>query len=199
MAEGEAVSKGVAYISGPMRSLPDFNYPRFNAVEAKLVEEGWEVRNPARHFEGDTSREFSEYMELDYLDVIAADTVFLLPGWQDSEGARLEVQVAQSLGKSFQLVDDATEVMPAELEAAALVRNGKRQAAYGHPSQDFERTAKIWSGVLGVDVSPLQVSLCMAGLKMSRLVGTPDHRDSLVDAHGYFTCYERILDHGRSE
>jgi hypothetical protein len=187
------VYKGIAYISGPMRGLPEYNYPLFNKVEEKLREEGWDVRNPARHFEGDTTRDFSEYMEKDYQDVLDSDTLFLLPGWQDSEGARLEVQVAKSLGKEFVMVDGASEVMPAELEAANLVRNGRRQAAYGHPSQDFARTALIWSGILGVDVSPLQVALCMAGLKMSRLVGTPDHRDSLVDAHGYFTCYERML------
>lgn len=186
--------KGVAYISGPMRSKPEFNYPYFNQVEDRLTDEGWQVLNPARHFDGDTSKDFADYMEKDYLDVIAADTVFLLPGWQDSEGARLEVQVAKSLGKSFQLVDEASATLPAELEAASLVRNGNRQAAYGHPSQDFERTAKIWEGILGVDISTLQVALCMAGLKISRLVGTPRHRDSLVDAHGYFTCYERIID-----
>src|SRR5882762_8605453 len=82
-------SKGVAYISGPMRSKPDFNYPYFDSVEDRLTEEGWQVLNPARHFDGDTSKDFADYMEKDYLDVIAADTVFLLPGWQDSEGARL--------------------------------------------------------------------------------------------------------------
>lgn len=193
------VGKGTAYISGPMRGYPNDNYDYFDKVETQLVDQGWKVLNPARHFEGSHDREWSEYMEKDYLDVIAADALFLLPGWQDSEGARLEVQVAKSLGKEFQMVDGATPTLPAELEAASLVRNGRRQAAYGHPSADFDRTGKIWSGILGVEVSPLQVALCMAGLKISRLVGTPDHRDSLVDAHGYFVCYQRIIDFDEAE
>lgn len=190
--------RAVAYISGPMRSMPDCNYPYFNQVQKKLEDEGWAVRNPARHFNGDTDHTFAEYMELDYADVLASDTVFLLPGWQDSEGARLEVQVAKSLGKNFQLVDDATETLPVESEAQHLVRNGVRQQNYGDPNQDFSRTALMWSAIFGVDVTAFQVSLAMVALKMSRLTGKNTHRDSLVDAVGYLICAERVLDATKS-
>lgn len=188
-----------AYISGPMRGYPNDNYDYFDRVAAKLESEGWIVFNPTRHFEGDQTRKWEEYMSLDIRDVLASDAVFILPRWQDSKGARLEVEVAKAAGKELHYVDQASPVVPAEYEATNLVRNGERQAAYGHPSQDFIRTAKIWSGILGVDVSTLQVALCMAGLKISRLVSTPEHRDSLVDLHGYATCYERILDYANWE
>ena len=36
------------YISGPMRGFPDFNYPKFNAVEEELTRNGWHVDNPAK-------------------------------------------------------------------------------------------------------------------------------------------------------
>lgn len=79
-----------------------------------------------------------------------------------------------------------------ELEARAITRDGDRQKEYGHPRDDWERTAKIWSAILGIDVTPEQAMLCMVGTKMSRLVHSPHHHDSLVDIIGYTICYDRL-------
>jgi hypothetical protein len=199
-AEAPLSPAGVAYISGPMRGKANFNYDLFNEVETQLVAHGWEVLNPTRHFDGDQTREPAEYMALDLEDVIKADAVFLLPGWQDSEGARLEYQAAKFLGKQFFYVNGASQAEPAEMEAASLVRSGKREAQYGHPGEDFRRTAGMWSGYLlsklkpGESITPLDVALMMVHLKTSRLMGDPAHRDSLVDAHGYLTCFEKVLE-----
>jgi hypothetical protein len=76
-------------------------------------------------------------------------------------------------------------------DAKRLVLN-TRQEEYGHPADDFAKTAKIWSAILGVHVRPEQVALCMVGLKLSRLVETPDHRDSMVDAAGYLLTYSLV-------
>lgn len=70
------------------------------------------------------------------------------------------------------------------LQEADRLVNGDRQNSYGRPLDDFQRTAKIWSGILGVDVSPQQVGMCMVGLKLSRLCNK-QKRDSLVDIAGY--------------
>lgn len=50
----------------------------------------------------------------------------------------------------------------------------------------------MWSGVLGVDVTPEDVALMMACLKISRLRSTPHHHDSIVDLIGYAICYSRL-------
>jgi hypothetical protein len=74
-------------------------------------------------------------------------------------------------------------------EADRLV-DGDRQSAYGHPADDFAKTAKIWTGILlprlkvGEEVSAKDVALCMVGVKLSREVNR-HKRDNLVDAAGY--------------
>ena len=83
------------YISGPMTGYPDFNYPAFNAAETWLTDRGHDVLNPARHPKQDT---WAGYLRLDLADVLTADGIALLPGWEASRGAQLEVHVAHSLG-----------------------------------------------------------------------------------------------------
>jgi hypothetical protein len=64
------------------------------------------------------------------------------------------------------------------LQAHALV-NGERGAAYGPPSQDFARTAAMWTVLLGdrlrpgVALTAADVGICMIALKLSREVLSP--------------------------
>jgi hypothetical protein len=78
------------------------------------------------------------------------------------------------------------------LEKAARLTGEDRHAIYGHPFYDFTRTAKIWSAILGVEVTPEQAIACMIGVKLSRLAHTPGHADSIVDVAGYANCLEMI-------
>jgi nucleoside 2-deoxyribosyltransferase len=93
-----------AYLAGPMRGYEDYNYPLFNAVAKELRETGYKISNPA-----ETDAEVAEraevadnplsvYMERDLADVARTDAVFVLPGWEASQGAMIEVTVAQMLG-----------------------------------------------------------------------------------------------------
>lgn len=59
-----------------------------------------------------------------------------------------------------------------------------RQKEYGDVKTNFEKTAKIWSAILGYEVTPQQVSLCMIGLKISR-ESFAHKEDNLVDIAGY--------------
>lgn len=76
-------------------------------------------------------------------------------------------------------------------EASALV-HGPRQAVYGSPPDNLRRIALAWSGVLGVRVTPLQVALCMAAVKLVREGSTPGHRDNLTDTCGYMLMAEMV-------
>lgn len=78
------------------------------------------------------------------------------------------------------------------LHEADRVTAQDREREYGHPLQNHQRIAALWSGVLGIEVTPEQVVLCMIGTKLARLAYTPDHRDSVVDIAGYARAYQRI-------
>lgn len=72
------------------------------------------------------------------------------------------------------------------------IAHGARQADYGHPLDDFSRTAALWGPILGVEVSAEQVALCMIQVKVSRLCNTPGHRDSIIDVAGYAQTLDLI-------
>ena len=110
------MSKPKCYIAGPMRGLPEYNYPAFIIADFKLGLIGWETYNPAkmdlddnkgherqtieeqeahdtplhaRHF---ATRDLEVILKLRAED---GDALIMLPGWAGSIGARAERAVAQ--------------------------------------------------------------------------------------------------------
>ena len=77
-------------------------------------------------------------------------------------------------------------------EADRLI-HGDRNLTYDHPLDNFERIARIWSVVLGIEVTPEQVGLCMVGVKLAREAYLPK-RDNLVDGAGYFGTVQMVRD-----
>ena len=69
-------------------------------------------------------------------------------------------------------------------EEALLTISGPRRGDYGDATESFRRIALTWSAVLGINVTPQQVALCMVGLKICREANAHKH-DSLVDICGY--------------
>lgn len=77
-------------------------------------------------------------------------------------------------------------------EAQKLV-HGARNADYGHPLDDFTRTAAMWSAILGAHITAKQVGLCMIAVKLSRECNK-SKRDNLVDLAGYAETVEWLKD-----
>ncbi len=68
----------------------------------------------------------------------------------------------------------------------------KRERTYGSPAKLFAQVAARWSLVLGHEVSPAQVALCLIDLKLARLTHDPEHLDSIVDLAGYAACLREV-------
>lgn len=102
------------YLAGPMRGLPEFNFPAFDAGDATLTALGHVVFSPAERdrrkgfkTEGLTGHENLAKLGFDLRKALAADTAYiaqyanavaLLPGWQKSAGVAAEVALAHALG-----------------------------------------------------------------------------------------------------
>jgi hypothetical protein len=69
-----------------------------------------------------------------------------------------------------------------------------RGGVYGPPITNHRRIASLWSTYLEHDVTPAQAAMCMALVKVARLIQTPDHADSVDDLAGYAECYRQILE-----
>ncbi len=183
------------YISGPMSNIPGFNFAAFHAADAAWTGCGYSVGNPATNFAGRTDLPRSVYLRQDIYEVLRSDAVAVLPGWQSSKGAALEVAVAEAIG--LPVWDAAYPARPRPphetvTEEAQRIVYGAREQAYGHPADDFERTGRIWAAILGIEqVTAEQVALCMIGLKISRQTNRHG-RDNLVDVCGYAATIERI-------
>ena len=85
-----------------------------------------------------------------------------------------------------------TPIREQTLTTAATLISGERANDYGDATESFTRLAKLWAPVLGVDVTATQVALCLTQLKISRLIATPTHGDSWIDAAGYIALGSEI-------
>lgn len=86
------------YISGPITGNPHYE-DDFETAEYKLREAGYQVFNPAAVPlpERESDRSWAAYMRRDLSLIMRrdADGIALLPGWADSKGSNLEVQIAK--------------------------------------------------------------------------------------------------------
>jgi hypothetical protein len=71
------------------------------------------------------------------------------------------------------------------LHQADVLVNGPRAQEYGSPKVNFGMVAHLWEPIFGVKVTPVQVAIAMSQLKVARLIQSPTHEDSWIDAAGY--------------
>jgi len=197
------------YISGPMTGVPEHNFPAFFAAEERLTQAGFQPLNPARNFGGETDRPRAEYIRADLELLLQCDGIAMLPGWEKSRGAKLEYLIAWELGlpvidiatlqalqpppspwvhlHTLGITETPSPPVPVLTEAAA-VTSGERQNDYGHPRDDFTRTAAMWNGLLAgklrAPITAIDIPLCMIAVKLAREAHR-HKRDNLVDIAGY--------------
>jgi hypothetical protein len=67
-------------------------------------------------------------------------------------------------------------------EAKAIIQD--RGMDYGHPSDNMQRTAALWSSVLEMPITDYQVASCMALVKLARSMET-GKVDNYIDGAAY--------------
>ena len=77
------------------------------------------------------------------------------------------------------------------LYAAAKCVCGEREQDYGTPEDSFGLIGKLWSDYMGVQVTPKDVAMLMALLKVAR-IKSGDKADSFIDLAGYAACAGEI-------
>ena len=117
------------YLAGPMRGLPGWNFDAFDAAEQRWRQAGHHVFSPATiaralgYTWGQTAPvepgtpegncHLRHVLQSDISCLMHSDSIALLPGWENSRGATVEVAVAQFLGLPF---FDAETMLMMEVE-----------------------------------------------------------------------------------
>jgi hypothetical protein len=125
------------YVAGPMTGIPQMNFPCFDDAASALRQRGYEVVSPAEldspesraaalasedgtpagYAEGET---WGQFLARD-VKLIADEgiqAIVVLPGWQESRGARLETFVARLCGLPILKYPHLDPVAPIQIEKA---------------------------------------------------------------------------------
>lgn len=109
------------YLAGPMRGIPEYNFPAFLLAGDILRDQGHTVYNPAEadmeqgfQWEGLTGNEDLGALGFDLRSALRgclswitrhADAIVVLDGWEQSKGARAEVATAVAIGIPVHHID----------------------------------------------------------------------------------------------
>ncbi len=107
-----------AFISGPITNRIDTYQYAFADAQMVLEFLGYKVLNPAWLPKG---LKIEDYVKIDNAMLECSDVIVLLPGWENSEGSRKEVELAKSLG--IQII--AYEVVKDLVKKERMFRDGK--------------------------------------------------------------------------
>lgn len=179
------------YIAGPMRGIYLFNFPAFDAAKHRLVMQGYSVVSPAdidRANGFDPLKDLSddwdwniipEYagtrediIKRDIDELLTCNAIFLLPGWENSTGARAEMSLARWAG--MQVMLDPGTVVPDYTMAKMPVQQPVTNPADNQAIKDSNPKDNIGSkkpGLSAVPCAPLYeagAALAYGGLKYGR-------------------------------
>ena len=112
-------------LSGPMTGLENYNFRAFDNAAADLSQQGFIVFNPADlgraalknfHEVSVGTLAYAQLMEECKRRIETCDMLVLLDGWENSNGAKTELEYALSLGKSVEVYKPLLVKTPVQTE-----------------------------------------------------------------------------------
>ena len=139
------------YLAGPMRGYPEYNFPAFHKAAAELRKRDWKVWSPAERDEAegfdpkaDEAWPLSYYMQFDLPAVCQSQAVIVLPGWEESKGARLEIHTAHAVGIPVYRYDDGSEVTTIPALTGQPVIDYGEKVRYRDEETGYEKETSIY-------------------------------------------------------
>lgn len=163
------------YIAGPMRGYPRFNVDAFDQAAARWSASGWYVVNPAEmdrrtgvdHDADPATVNLRACMRRDLLAILdRCSAIALLPGWEQSNGVRVELALARFLGLdvydavTFERIEDEDDEPAPEPTIEPGEEFGSEKFELAKQMQDEGVRFEFWNGNLGVWKSPYGGNLC---------------------------------------
>lgn len=99
------------YIAGPMTGKQAWNKPAFNKAAKFLAKHGYKPVNPAWLDHGKSGGKWEKYLKRDIPHMLKCDGICVLPGWDKSRGAKLEVRIARELGIPVYAIADKKKLV----------------------------------------------------------------------------------------
>jgi len=91
----------VIYISGAITGTTDY-MERFAAAEKRLSEAGFVVINPAKvNSQLPKETDYTGYMKMSLTMLSLCNGIYMIDGWEDSRGAKIEYDYAKATGLEF--------------------------------------------------------------------------------------------------
>ena len=100
----EAASKMKIYIAGAITNNPNYE-EQFAEAELKLLKQGHAIVNPVKN----PGFEYKEYIDMGLCELMRCEAIYLLPGWEESNGAMLEYTYAQTVGMKIIFEQEETQ------------------------------------------------------------------------------------------
>lgn len=86
------------YISGPITGHDTKEvFRNFEAAEKDLQRQGHRTINPLDNYIPEIPRDWVDYMVLDIAQLMRCEAIYMLTGWENSRGARIEHNIAREM------------------------------------------------------------------------------------------------------
>ena len=104
---GNGVNMKTVFISGSITNdLDDYKY-KFNSAELDLIKRGYVVLNPA--WLPIVGFSYEAYMRISMAMLKEREAIYLLKGWEESEGACCEKAYAEATGMEIMYDEEALQ------------------------------------------------------------------------------------------